>query len=409
MNIRTITAGAREDEIERVGSAAQRARALLQQAGYTVQTVRLSLLTSGSNRCADFVTVARGAEERALEAGFDMVSLGRIDLERVEQVPAAIAATQQVSMSVKIAGRNGIADPSAIRAAAQTIVTLGQNTAEGFGNFRFAALACVGPGSPFFPASHHMGGVPWLAIGPEAAALAVEATGITNEQSDQEPTQPLRVSPEVALPVRPIPHAIPRLTALIERHDQAIKTALSEIEPTYGVFVSGCDWSLAPSPHPSCSIGAAIEALTGAPFGTWGTLAAVRSLTESIQNARVNRIGFSGVMLPVMEDAVLAARGRSGPQGESGPAYYNLRDLLAFSAVCGTGLDMIPLPGDTSVNQVARILSEVAALGGAWRKPLTARLLPLPGRKAGQPTAIDFQRFPELAGFLCQSRVMDVI
>ncbi|MFL5800437.1 MAG: DUF711 domain-containing protein, partial [Roseiflexaceae bacterium] len=76
MRIRTITAGAREADIERAGHAARRARERLAAVGYEVQTLRLALSASGSNRCGDFVTIARGAEERAIEAGFDNVALG---------------------------------------------------------------------------------------------------------------------------------------------------------------------------------------------------------------------------------------------------------------------------------------------------------------------------------------------
>ncbi len=176
-----------------------------------------------------------------------------------------------------------------------------------------------------------------------------------------------------------------RLTALIEEHDAQIAAALEGLEAETGVRFAGCDWSLAPHPDADRSIGAAIEALSGVPFGDWGTLVAVRGLTSAIQAARVTRLGFSGVMLPVLEDATLARRNAAG--------HYTLRDLLAFSAVCGTGLDTIPLPGDTTAEQIARVLAEVAAISAALRKPLTARLLPIPGLQAGSMTGFEFPYF----------------
>ena len=45
--------------------------------------------------------------------------------------------------------------------------------------------------------------------------------------------------------------------------------------------------------------------------------------------------GYCGLMLPVMEDLVLAARAAESP-----PA-FTLRDLLTFSSVCGVGLDTV--------------------------------------------------------------------
>jgi uncharacterized protein (UPF0210 family) len=363
MNIRTITVGARESDVPRAARAAHMARKQLESAGYVVQTTRLALTTSGFNECADFATVAQGAEALALEAGFDYVSLGRVEPERLASVPEALAATENVFVSARIAGRDGGLDPAAISGAAAVIRALAQHTPQGFGNLRFAAAACVAPGSPFFPASYHSAGEPWLAIGPEAAALAVAAT-----QPSAEPGTPAQ-----------------RLTVLIEQHDAAIRTALATFEKETEVYLAGCDWSLAPHPDPACSIGAAIEALSGVPFGAWGTLAAVRQLTESIRQARVIQIGFSGVMLPVLEDAVLAQRNTEGR--------FSLRDVLAFSAVCGTGLDTIPLAGDLTPQQIAAILAEVAALAGMYRKPLTARLMPIPGLQAGNMTAFDFPYF----------------
>jgi len=79
-----------------------------------------------------------------------------------------------------------------------------------------------------------------------------------------------------------------------------------------------------------------------------------------------------------MEDKGLARRWTEGT--------YNIDDLLAYSAVCGTGLDTIPLPGDVSEEQIARILGDVASLAWKWHKPLSARLLPVKGMKAGATT-----------------------
>jgi uncharacterized protein (UPF0210 family) len=313
-------------------------------------------------------------------------------------LPEALAATEIVSANARIAGRNGQVDPEMMQAAAVAIPQIAALTPAGFGNMRFATVACMAPGFPFFPASHHDGGGPWLAIGPEAAALAVQAlqeSGIRNDAAETQ-SDGFGFVAQQRLLVAPLN----RLTGLIEEHDLRIRKALEGVEQEHGIFITGCDWSLAPQPNPASSIGAAIEYLSGMPFGEWGTLAAVRNLTDAIRAAKVHLIGFSGVMLPVLEDAVLARRAIEGR--------YTLRDLLAFSAVCGTGLDMIPLPGDTTTPQLLRVLQEVAALAGALRKPLVARLMPMPGLYAGDLTQIDYAHFPELVGFFCQAAVLRV-
>ncbi len=87
----------------------------------------------------------------------------------------------------------------------------------------------------------------------------------------------------------------------------------------------------------------------------------------------------------MLEDAVLARRAAEGS--------LTLKDLLLYSAVCGTGLDTIPLPGDASPSQIGALLLDVAALSARLGKPLTARLLPIPGKKAGDPTMFSFDYF----------------
>jgi uncharacterized protein (UPF0210 family) len=79
-----------------------------------------------------------------------------------------------------------------------------------------------------------------------------------------------------------------------------------------------------------------------------------------------------------MEDNLLAKRWAEGT--------FNLDSILAYSAVCAGGADTVPLPGDVSEEQIARILGDVAWLAYKWNKPLAARLLPAPGKQAGQPT-----------------------
>jgi hypothetical protein len=83
-------------------------------------------------------------------------------------------------------------------------------------------------------------------------------------------------------------------------------------------------------------------------------------------------------MLPVMEDSVLAQRWEAGR--------INRDSLLSYSAVCSAGLDAVPLPGDVPEQVIESIIADMASLAYKWRKPLSARLLPAPGRKVGEMT-----------------------
>jgi uncharacterized protein len=86
-------------------------------------------------------------------------------------------------------------------------------------------------------------------------------------------------------------------------------------------------------------------------------------------------------MLPIQEDTRLAQRWNEG--------HISLDALLSYSAVCGTGLDTIPLPGNISVDQLSLIIGDMASLAYKWHKPLSARLLPAAGKAPGELTEFD--------------------
>ena len=137
-------------------------------------------------------------------------------------------------------------------------------------------------------------------------------------------------------------------------------------------------WIFSPAPLKEISIGAAIEELIDQPFGSSGTLTAAATITAAIKNVQVKQTGYNGLMLPILEDSRLAQRWSEGR--------VSLEGLLSYSAVCGTGLDTIPLPGDVTVEQLDMILGDVATLAFKWHKPLSARLLPVKGKGPGDTT-----------------------
>ena len=112
-------------------------------------------------------------------------------------------------------------------------------------------------------------------------------------------------------------------------------------------------------------------------------MAAARIITTAVKAVPVTQVGYSGLMVPIMEDKLLAQRWAEST--------YSIDSLLAYSAVCGTGLDTVPLPGDITVEQIERIFEDVASLATKWNKPLSARLLPMMGKKPGDRTDLDSQ------------------
>ena len=133
---------------------------------------------------------------------------------------------------------------------------------------------------------------------------------------------------------------------------------------------------VSPAPGLDASIGQAIEEYSKQPFGSPSTLSACALITDVLKSPDIQKCGYSGLMLPVIEDKVLAQRAMEGR--------FSVQELLLYSSVSGTGLDVVPLPGDTPKQVLENILIDVAALSLKYNsKALSARLFLIPDKKAG--------------------------
>jgi uncharacterized protein len=261
--------------------------------------------------------------------------------------------TKSIYGSLYVTGDEGVNWPAA-RAAAGVMKKLSDGTLHSEGNFHFAALANVPQGSPFFPAAYLTGLGHQFAVGLESAGDVAAA---------------VKDAPDLATARRQLIDSFFHLASDVEN------VAL-RVDRERGWTYLGLD--LSPAPSKDASIGTAIENISKQPFGASGTLTAVGVITSAIKEIGLRRTGYSGLMLPILEDPVLAERWNAG--------LVSIDALVSYSAVCGTGLDTVPLPGEATVEQLARIIGDVATLSMKWNKPLSARLLPVSGKTAGQQT-----------------------
>jgi uncharacterized protein (UPF0210 family) len=320
------------------------------------------------------LTFAKSAEKRTLMHDFGYLALGPAMVEYPESyalIPAMLANSEISFFSGMLTNGANAISGLGVRESAEVMRKSAIIEANGFANLRFAALANVGAGSPFFPAAYHAGGKAQFAIATQAADLAVDAF-------------------ERAKSVREGGEA---LSAAIEMHGQRMAKIAESVSAESGIGFGGIDFSLAPFPEERESLGTAFERMGVAAVGMQGSLTAAAVLTSVIEAANYPRVGFNGLLLPPLEDATLATRAAEG--------VLSVNDLLMYSAVCGTGLDTIPLPGDSSREQLSAILMDVAALALRLNKPLTTRLMPIPGKMAGEKTEFDFD-------FFANSRVMAI-
>jgi uncharacterized protein len=369
--VRAITAFVRLDrakyqaQVQEALQMLRKARDAYEKAGYEVQTIRISTqpfpeYTKGMSKeqaLAFFHEYDLLAQQGGFDAAIGPAMLAASDDPRNGDLLAEVLrSTKALNASVVAAGDDGV-HWNAVRAAARVMKFLEEHTPHSQGNFNFAATALVPPLTPFYPGSYHTGIGHQFAIALQSANVVAEA--LVSAQGPVEARRALA-------------------TALVEQ-TRAIETIAQKLDLETGWQYMGID--LSPAPLKEVSIVDAMESYSGVKFGAGGTLTTAALITDALGDIGTKRVGYSGLMLPVLEDAVLAQRWSEGA--------IHLDALLAYSAVCGTGLDTIPLPGDVTEQQLERIIGDMASLAVKLHKPLSARLLPVTGKKPGERTEFD--------------------
>jgi len=341
------------------------AKAEFVKAGYEVQTVRITTqpfpqYVKGMSD-ADALAFLNELDALAKTGGYAF-NIGPVtstdDVSHFELLEKFLASAQGTNASAIVAGDDGI-HWNAVQATANLVKYLEDNSPRSQGNFSFSATAFLPAYAPFYPGSWHDGPGHKFAIGWEGANIVQEAFAPRQDHT----------------------MAGDRLNAAFAREAKAVETIAKRVAKTSGWEYLGLDPT--PAPLKDVSIGAAMESYTGEPFGSSGTMTAAFVITDAVKKIPVKQIGYRGLMIPVLEDARIAQRWTEGR--------LNLDSLMAYSSVCGTGLDTIPVPGNVTAEQLSRIIGDVATLAFKWKKPLTVRLLPVKGKAAGELSEFDSQ------------------
>jgi len=357
-------------ELKKVRDVLAEVQKEYETAGYEVQSVRITTqpfptYVKSMSR-ADALKLLQQLDALSIEGKYAF-NIGPAmmsdadDPAMMELLAETLASTKELVASAHIANRDGI-QWKVIAATAQMIKYVSAHSPNGVGNFNFNATAMLAPYTPFYNGSYHLGnsgsGALKFAVGLQSANVVAEV--LQAHAGDYA-------------------GAGAALRRELTRHTQDAEGVAQRAAKRLGLDYLGIDPT--PAPLMEVSIGAAIENFTRQPLGSSGSMTAAYLITDSVRSLPVKHVGYSGLMLPVLEDRRIAQRWSEGR--------VTADALLSYSSVCATGLDTIPLAGDISEEQLTRILGDVATLALKWNKPLTARLLPAPGKKAGDMTEFD--------------------
>jgi uncharacterized protein len=366
MRIRALTCGLSLEEndfssydhlyekLSSISNILNKLQAQLQTSSYEIQTTRITLnsfehwipwlLKEENGQEAKILDLQVGIQRIQLilqilhELQISFCSIGcATTLSGIECLPQFLSLSSNLYANALIQTNDQVLSLDLALSAANVAVELSKQSPDGLKNFSYCVSFNCPPNIPFFPGSYHQHlSPPVLSLGLECGELLFIAFhGVTDPQQASEN---LRSAYQQTLsPIQDI-----------------VKAQCEEM----GILYGGIDASMNPGLSIVESVGKGMEELIPSHiFGSWGTLSTVSTITRAIKSLSPSILlcGYSGLMLPVMEDIHLSSRATE-------LSSYTLRDLLIYSSVCGVGLDTVPVPGDTSPEQLREVYLDIAAL-----------------------------------------------
>jgi uncharacterized protein (UPF0210 family) len=324
----------------------------------------------------EMVTVAKTLDQ-AVEAvnvdflgGFSaLVEKGMASGDRalIDAIPEALAHTQRICASINVASTRAGINMDAVLRMGRRIKKAAELTADrdGLACAKLCVFANIPQDVPFMAGAY-------LGIGEADAVInvGVSGPGVVRKAIDRM----LASRPDMNLG---------QLTELIKRTAYKVTRVGEligrEVAEALGIPFGVVDLSLAPTPNVGDSVGEIFQSLGLRSIGVPGTTVALAMINDAVKKggafASSNVGGLSGAFIPVSEDLNISKSAEDG--------FLSLEKLEAMTSVCSVGLDMVAIPGDTSAETLAAIIADEMAIGVINKKTTAARLIPVPGKKAG--------------------------
>ena len=314
-------------------------------------------------------TLDRAAETLGIDflGGFSALvhkGLGDADRRLIASIPEALATTSRVCSSVNVASTRAGINMDAVLLMAQTVLEAARRTTDiqCYGAAKLVVFANMVEDSPFMAGAVHGSGEADAVINVGVSGPGVMAAALA-ELPDSANLM------DVAEKIKQTAFKITRAGELMSR----------EASRRLGVEKGIVDLSLAPTPAAGDSVAKILELIGVGECGGPGTTCALALLNDAVKKGGVMASssvgGLSGAFIPVSEDAGMIRAAQDGA--------LSLEKLEAMTSVCSVGLDMIAIPGDSSVETIAGIIADEMAIGVINTKTTAVRVIPAIGYNEG--------------------------
>ncbi len=342
---------------------------------------------------SELVQVAHTMNRAAADVGVDFIGgftalvekgMARGDRSLIESIPHALVETDRVCASVNVASTRAGINMDAVYLMGKIIKEAASLSADrdGIACAKLCVFANIPQDIPFMAGAY-------LGIGEPDAVInvGVSGPGVVKKAIDR------ALEADSGLDLGQISEIIKTTAYKVTKVGELIGREVAEsLNIQFGVV----DLSLAPTPNVGDSVGEIFQSLGLKNIGVPGTTAALALINDAVKKggafASSKVGGLSGAFIPVSEDLNISESAAAG--------YLSLEKLEAITSVCSVGLDMVAIPGDTSAETIAAIIADEMAIGVINRKTTATRLIPVPGKKAGDNAYF--------GGLLGQSIIMPV-
>ncbi len=340
----------------------------------------------------EMVRAAHVLDKAAHEAGVDFLGgftalvekgMTKGDRALVDALPEALATTERVCSSINVGSSRAGINMDAVALLGDTIVRMAQRSADrdGIGCAKLVVFTNIPQDVPFMAGAYLGTGEPDAVIN-----VGVSGPGVVRKAIDRAMSTRTRTLGDIADVIKRTAFKVTRVGEIIGR----------EVAERLGVPFGVADLSLAPAPQIGDSVGEIFQSMGLASIGLPGSTAVLAMLNDAVKKggafASSHVGGLSGAFIPVSEDLNIAEAAASG--------ILSLEKLEAMTSVCSVGLDMVAIPGDTPATTIAAIIADEMAIGMINNKTTAVRIIPVPGKKAGETVAF--------GGLLGESAIMPV-